>query len=129
MISAPIVNILARGLGMRSPMMFGAIILGGGFVSASFATRVWHHYLTQGGLVGLGVGFIYIPSVPVLSQWLSKKRILANGINSAGSGVGGIMFSLVTGPMIRNIGLGWSRRIVGFVAFVTNIAATLLIRD
>ena len=75
------------------------------------------------------MGFVYIPSVPVLSQWFSKKRSLANGISAVGSGIGGIIFSLATGPMIRNIGLGWSLRITGIIALVTNVSAAILIRD
>ena len=53
-------------------MALGAVILGGGFIGTSFATQVWHLYVTQGALVGAGVGFVYVPSIPVLSQWFVK---------------------------------------------------------
>lgn len=101
----------------------------GGFISASFAKRIWQLYLSQGLLVGLGVGFIFIPSISILSQWFSKKRSLANGISSAGSGVGGVIFSLATGAMIKHVGLGWSLRITGVITFVITLIAALLLRD
>lgn len=129
MLSATIVTVLARKFSMQSPMILGAVVLGGGFASASFATRIWHLYLTQGVLVGLRVGFIYIPSVPVLSQWFLKRRSLANSIGAAGSGIGGLIFSFATGPMIRNICSGWSLRSIVIITFITNIAAAILIRD
>ena len=129
MFVAPVVTILTRKFGKRLPMILGIVMQAGGFVSASFAKHIWQLYLSQGILIGLGVGFIFVPSISILSQWFSKKRSVANGISSAGSGVGGVMFSLATGAMIKNVGLGWSLRITGIVTFATNLTAALLLRD
>jgi hypothetical protein len=68
MLAAPAVTILARKLGIQLPMLMGAALLNGDFVSASFASQTWHLYLPQGALVGLGVGLIYVPSIAVLSR-------------------------------------------------------------
>lgn len=129
MLVAPLVTFLARKFGTRSPMLAGVVALAGGFIAASFASKAWHLYLCQGVLVGIGVGFIYIPSIAILSQWFSKKRSLANGITSAGSGVGGVTFSLVTGSIIENVSLVWSLRITGIIAFVMTFTAVVLTRD
>lgn len=129
MLVAPLVTFLARKFGTRSPMFGGVAALAGGFIAASFASEAWHLYLCQGVLVGIGVGFIYIPSIAILSQWFSKKRSLANGITSAGSGIGGVTFSLITGSMIENISLAWSLRITSIIAFVMTFTAVALIRD
>ncbi|CAF9928250.1 hypothetical protein IMSHALPRED_007419 [Imshaugia aleurites] len=129
MLVAPLVTFLTRKYGTRPPMLFGVLSLAGGFVSASFAVKAWHLCLSQGALVGIGVGCVYIPSIPILSQWFSKKRSLANGITSAGSGIGGVIFSLTTNSMIENISVGWSLRITGVVAFLMTTIAVLLIKD
>lgn len=129
MLVAPLVTYLARRYGTRPPMVFGVFSLAGGFISASFAVKAWQLYLSQGALVGIGVGCVYIPSVPVLSQWFHKRRSLANGITSAGSGIGGIIFSLSTDRMIEEISLGWSLRITGLVAFLMISLAIIVIRD
>ncbi|KAL8799430.1 MAG: hypothetical protein Q9200_007544 [Gallowayella weberi] len=126
---APLVTYLARVWGTQPPMLFGVVTLATGFVSASFASRTWQLYLSHGTLVGVGVGFTYIPSIPILSQWFAKKRSLANGITSAGSGVGGIVFSLAAARMIEDISLAWSLRITGIVAFILNFLAVVLIKD
>lgn len=55
-------------------MLIGAVMFGGGYISASFATRIWHLYLSQGTLVGLGVGFIYVPSIAVLSSMVREAE-------------------------------------------------------
>lgn len=104
-------------------------MLGGGFIAASFASSIWQLYLSQGVLVGLGVGFIYLPSIAILPQWFDKRRSLANAISSAGSGIGGLIFSLATGVMIRNVSLSWALRITGIVTAAVNVTAVLFIRD
>jgi MFS family permease len=84
-------------------MLIGITIQTIGFIAASFCRRIWHLYLTQGLLLGLGLGMIFVPCAPILSQWFSKKRTLAIGIGSAGSGVGGLLFSFRIQAMIGNI--------------------------
>jgi MFS family permease len=65
-------------------MLIGIALQTAGFISASIAYRIWYLYLSQGLLIGLGLGFIFVPCTPIVSQWFSKKRTLATGIGSAG---------------------------------------------
>ncbi|KAL8941820.1 MAG: hypothetical protein Q9216_002020 [Gyalolechia sp. 2 TL-2023] len=125
---APAVTIITRMYGPRLPMLMGVILQTSGYCGASFAYRIWHIYLCQGALIGLGVGFIYIPSIAILSQWFTSKRSLANGISAAGSGIGGLVFSFAVGAMIHNISVAWSLRITGVITGIMNLAAALLIR-
>lgn len=129
MIIASPVTYLTRRLGTHIPMFIGIAFQTGGFVAASFAEQTWHLYLTQGVLVGIGVGFLFIPSVAVTSQWFEKRRSLANSINSAGSGIGGIIYAFGTQAIIDNISLGWALRIIGITSGLMNIIATCLIRN
>ncbi|KAF8536160.1 major facilitator superfamily domain-containing protein [Trichophaea hybrida] len=129
MLVAPTITSLARRFGPQVPMLIGVFLLTSGLLLASFAERIWHLYLTQGVLVGIGVGFVYVPSVAILSQWFSKRRSLANGIGAAGSGVGGLVFALATGRMIETLGISWALRITAGVVFIMNLLAALIIRD
>ena len=126
---APLATLLMRRYGVRAPMFLGVILLPGGFVSASFASRAWHLYLSQGLCVGLGIGLLYIPAAAVVPQWFSKKRSLAFGICAAGSGVGGIVICFSTQAMLDSLGLVGSLRITAVVVFVVNLVATLLVRS
>lgn len=126
---APLATLLARLYGVRTPMLLGVILLPAGFVAASFATRVWHLYLSQGICVGLGIGLIYIPATAIVPQWFMKKRSLANGICAAGSGVGGLIVCFSTQGMLEAVGFVWALRITAAVVFVVNLAATLLVRS
>jgi MFS family permease len=128
MLVAPVVTALVRQYEIHLPMSLGILMFGIAYITASFSNRIWQLYISQGALVGLGVGFIYIPSIAILSQWFSSKRSLANGISAVGSGIGGIIFSLSTGAMIKNVGLAWSLRLIGILAVTANTLATIFIR-
>lgn len=105
MLLAPLATYLTRKFGKRSVLLCGTFLQCSGYVAASFATKIWHLYFSQGLLVGCGIGFIIIPSMAILSQWFSQKRSLANGISSAGSGIGGVIITWGTASMIRSMGL------------------------
>ena len=77
----------------------------------------------------MGIGAIFIPGIAVLPQWFLKRRSLAQGIASAGSGFGGLAFSLGTNAMIQQISLAWSLRITGILCLVGNGISTILMRD
>lgn len=129
MLIAPLCTILTREIGRVVVMSGGVVMFAGGFIAASFAREIWHLYLSQGVLVGLGIGSLFIPAVAVVPQWFKNKRSLATGLTSCGSGFGGLIISLATGPMIQNISLGWSLRIIGLLGLVGNGISTALIRD
>ena len=109
-------------------MIAGVVFQTSGFISASFASRIWQLYLAQGVLLGCGIGFLYIPSLPVLSQWFVKRRSLANGISAAGSGVGGAAFTWGTEAIIQHMSIQWALRITGCIVFITNLAAISVLR-
>ena len=129
MLLASLITIFARQYNTRATMILGSLLLTSGFISASFATKIWHLYLSQGVLVGAGVGFVSIPCIAILPQWFEKRRSLAGGISSAGSGIGGLIFSFATQAMIDNISLAWSLRITGIVVGIMNLVAAVTIRN
>ena len=75
------------------------------------------------------MGFLFVGSVGVVPQWFTKRRSLANGIGTAGSGIGGMAYSLATNAMIESIGLGWAFRVLGIVSFSVNFVCAILIKD
>lgn len=126
---SPIATIGVRKFGTKPTMMLGVVLESGSLISASFAWRIWHLFLTQGVLFGLGMGFLFVASVPIVPQWFTTKRSLANGFSTCGSGAGGLIYSFATGAMIQNLGLAWAFRILGIIAFVVNTICTILVKD
>ncbi|KHN95973.1 Major facilitator superfamily domain, general substrate transporter [Metarhizium album ARSEF 1941] len=126
---SPVATICVREFGTKPTMFAGAIMEAASLACAGLASKIWHLFLTQGLLFSLGMGFLFIPSVAIVPQWFTTKRSLANGISACGSGLGGLLYSLAAGAMIRSVGLGWAFRILGMLAFVVNTSCILLIED
>lgn len=129
MLIAPFVTIITRRIGIHRVMITGLVFESGGFIAASFATRIWQLHISQRVLIGCGIGCLYIPSLPILSQWFIRRRSLANGISAAGSGVGGAAFAWGTEAIIGRFSISWALRITGTIVFVANLAAVAIIRD
>ncbi len=75
------------------------------------------------------MGFLFVGSVGIAAQWFATRRSLANGIAAAGSGLGGLTYSLAAQAMIKSIGLAWAFRVLGIIAFVVNTSCALIIKD
>ncbi|KAJ5812448.1 hypothetical protein N7474_008749 [Penicillium riverlandense] len=126
---APLVTKCVHTFGTRPTLLVGVVLETGGLIAASFATKVWHLFLTQGLLFGWGSSFLYVGAVGIVPQWFEKRKSVANGIAAGGSGLGGLIWSLATSSMIQNLGLPWAFRITAICVFVVNITCAFLMRD
>lgn len=63
------------------------------------------------------------------AQWFTSRRSLANGVSTAGSGIGGLIWSLATSSMIQHLGLPWTFRVLALLTCVVNTVCSLLLRD
>lgn len=99
-----------------------------GIFTTSAATQYWQIFMAQGICLGLGNGCIFCPSLAVVSTYFSKRRALAIGIMSAGTGMGGLVFPSIARQLLPSIGFGWTVRTIGFVQLVTLGAALLVLK-
>ncbi|KAI2629391.1 major facilitator superfamily domain-containing protein [Xylaria nigripes] len=128
---SPLATFLAgsKKFGTRWTIFTGNLFETIGFLGSSFATQLWHIVLTQGIAFGIGMGLCFVASAPIAAQWFHKKRSLANGLATAGSGFGGLIYSLGTNAMIEHMGLAWTFRALAIICFVVNGVASFFIRD
>lgn len=106
----------------------GGIFVGVGFLLASFATELWHLYLTQGVLAGIGYSLAFISGVSVVGQWFAKYRGVAVGIAVAGSGLGQFAISQITGKLIADGGWRFALRILAAICCFGLLLCSLFIR-
>ena len=102
-----------------------------GFMMASISKLYWHYILSQGLLLGIGLGSGFTASVACVSSYYKRKRGLANGLLSSGSAIGGLVIPIYLSKMIDNpkIGLAWAQRTSGFICFVLLGSAALLMEQ
>ena len=125
----PLINTSSRLLGIRPSLTIGLVFITVSLIGASFATQVWHLYLSQGVCFGWGLGFLYVGSSNIIPQWFSSRRSLANGISAAGAPFGGIVYSLAISSMLEDLGPAMTFRVLAICAFVANLVAIVLIHD
>jgi MFS family permease len=126
---APLATYLTGRLGTRTVLLIGVFFETLSFIGSSFVTEIWQLFLSQGVCFGWGMGFLFAASVGIIPQWFQKKGSLANSIAAAGSGFGGLTYSLAAQSMIDNFGLAWAFRILGIVCFAVNFTCSMLLRD
>jgi MFS family permease len=129
MLVAPLATLSTRYFGTRVTLLTGVFFETLSLIAASFASQIWHLFLSQGVCFGVGMGFLFVGSVSIVPQYFTTKRSMANGIAAAGSGIGGLTYSLAAGAMIRSIGLAWTFRVLAIIAFTVNTTCALIIRD
>lgn len=126
---APLATYLIQVLGTRFVVNVGVFFETLSLIGSSFATQKWHIFLSQGVCFGWGMGFLFVGSVGITSQWFLKRRSVAQGITAAGSGLGGLIYSLAVGAIIPRLGLSWAFRILGILACCVNLVCANLLRD
>ncbi|KAL4959650.1 MCT family MFS transporter [Aspergillus stella-maris] len=126
---APLATYLIHVFGTRLVLNLGVFFETLSLIGASFVKERWQLFLSQGVCFGFGMGFLFVGSVGITPQWFHRRRGLAMGINSAGSGLGGLIYSLAVGAIIPRLGLSWAFRILGIIACVVNLVCANLLRD
>ena len=72
---------------------------------------------------------MFVATAGVIPQWFTKGRALANGMASAGTGCGGLIYSLATYSMVPRLGLAWTFRTLAIIQLVICGTSAILIKD
>jgi len=141
-----------RMFGTKTTLLIGSLLVSAGWLTASFATQVWHLFMTVGVCFGWvssihqsrcsfgpllmrecfllkGMGMVYITASATLPQWFSTKRSLAVGIAAAGAGLGGLVYNLLAGWLVQSVGISWTYRVLACITIVINGICSLLLKD
>ncbi|KAH6974788.1 major facilitator superfamily domain-containing protein [Ilyonectria destructans] len=65
---SPLATISVREFGTRPTMLFGALLQSVSLIGASLSTKMWHLFLSQGALFGIGMGLLFLPSYGIIAQ-------------------------------------------------------------
>ncbi|KAI2973042.1 hypothetical protein CBS147323_2137 [Aspergillus niger] len=126
---APVATITTRVWGTRATLMIGITLQTAALLGASWAGQIWQLFLSQALCFGFGMGMQFSATVGIIPQWFTRRRSLANGIATAGSGIGGLIYSLATSAMIQNLGIGWAFRILAIVSAAACGFSAIIVKD
>ena len=126
---SPLVALSNDKLGTKITLLIGTLLVSVSMLASSFATQIWHLFLSQGACFGYGMGLLYITASAALPQWFLKRRSLAVGIASSGAGFGGLAYNLGAGAGVEALGLRWTYRVLAISTLIVNTGSSLLLKD
>ncbi|CUM65811.1 uncharacterized protein PRCAT00003459001 [Priceomyces carsonii] len=126
--SGPLVNLIHGLIGTRFTILLGNCLQFTAIMLASYATKLWHLYLTQGLLQSYGLALISLPALTLVSPWFSKRRVLANGLSVMGSGAGGVTFIMGMYKVMEIRSVHWALRAQAIISASLVTIAVMCVR-
>lgn len=115
--------------GIFWPIVFGTLMLAGGFVLASFSTSYWQFVAIQAGLIGLfGCSPTFGPLVADISHWFRRRRGIAIAIVASGNYLAGTIWAPLLEHMIDALGWRQTYLVVGLLCLVLMLPLALVMR-
>lgn len=112
-------------------VLMGGLVLGAGFIIASFASASfpWLLWISYGVIGGFGMGMIYSTLIATCQKWFPDKRGLITGIIVSALGFGGVIFTPIARALIKNVGELQTFMWLGVIFIVTSTLGSLFIKN
>ncbi len=118
---------LADRIGSRVLASVGMLLVGLGLWRSAAATTLLEVFFSYGLLIGLGIGFAYVPAVSAVQRWFVVRRGLASGIAASGIGFGTALVPPAVEVLIDFGGWRGAFLIAGGLASTIGLAGALLL--
>ncbi|ORY14791.1 major facilitator superfamily domain-containing protein [Clohesyomyces aquaticus] len=112
----------------RTLLLSGSFMLVLGQMMLSLCKEYYQVLLAQAFCIGIGCGFLFVPSIAILSTYFSTKIATAVGLAAAGSSLGGVIYPIVFHKLMPQIGFAWTTRVIGFIILGTMIIPNTCMR-
>ena len=121
-------GLLADRWGPRVVCMVGMALISAGLFWTSFAQSLSSIYISYGVMVGLGIAFVYTPSIAAVQPWFTKQRGLASGIASSGVGAGTLLVPLAVSYLLIAVTWREALQLMALGVLVMGLAATFFLK-
>ncbi|XP_019359136.1 PREDICTED: monocarboxylate transporter 14 [Gavialis gangeticus] len=95
LIVGPFIGLFINTCGCRKTAIIGGIVNATGWILSAYASNVHYLFITFGVTAGLGSGMVYLPAVVMVGQYFQKKRALAQGLSTTGTGFGTFLMTVL----------------------------------
>jgi len=124
----PIAGFYIPRIGTRITTAIGGMVVGLGYILASFATHIGFLVFTYGMITGVGVGIAYGVPMVVASRWFPDKKGLALGLTVVGFGLSPLITAPLENQLISAYTVRPTLRIMGIAFTVIILAAALAMK-
>ncbi|XP_064620260.1 monocarboxylate transporter 4-like [Lineus longissimus] len=113
----PVASILCNKFGCRRVVMIGSVVVLIALILSAVPPNKVYLVFTWGVLFGIGGALVYTPSFIAVGQNFDKRRAIANGISTAGAGVGQFAMPQIYRLCLNSYGYMGSMLIVAALSF------------
>ncbi|QQK39970.1 Monocarboxylate transporter, putative [Penicillium digitatum] len=106
---------------LRQCIALGCLFQVAGALATSFGTKLWHFWLAQGIVSGIGHGLVFSPMISLYATYFSSKRVMAVSLASCGAATGGMVFPVVAYRCFTQIGFAWTVRIMAAIILFNSV--------
>eukprot|EP01047_Picozoa_sp_COSAG01_P012427 COSAG01_NODE_560_length_15462_cov_18.361192_12_plen_518_part_00 len=120
------VGALIARYGERRCCLGGGVLAALGLLLSSWATRLWHLYLSYSIMVGFGHSLSLFSGAVLMNRWFLKRRALASGLGNSGSGTGTLLFGAFVPGTMDSIGWRGTMRVLALCTTMLCLVSVLL---
>ena len=125
-LASPLIGRLFDRSGPRAVFTLGLLLLGGAFLAAAYATRLWQFQLSIGVSVGFGIACIgNVPNSILLGRWFGRRLPTAMAVVYSATGAGVLIMLPIAQILIDH--LDWRGAYRCFGAVVLMLLPPLLV--
>ncbi|XP_040609100.1 monocarboxylate transporter 14 [Mesocricetus auratus] len=95
LIVGPFIGLFINTCGCRRTAILGGLVNSLGWVLSAYAANVQTLFITFGVAAGLGSGMAYLPAVVMVGRYFKKRRALAQGLSTTGTGFGTFLMTIL----------------------------------
>jgi len=120
--------LMGKYIDMYSPrkmMILGAILVGLGWILASFSTNPWMLTILYGVIGGFGAGVVYNCPIATIGRWFPDRRGLATGLTVLGFGLAAAIVGPLVDYLTLHYGITTTLRIPGTLFLILIIIYAL----
>ncbi|XP_057600731.1 monocarboxylate transporter 14 isoform X4 [Hippopotamus amphibius kiboko] len=95
LIVGPFIGLFINTCGCRRTAIIGGLLNSLGWVLSAYAPNVHYLFITFGVAAGFGSGMAYLPAVVMVGRYFQKRRALAQGLSTTGTGFGTFLMTVL----------------------------------
>uniref|UniRef100_A0A096MR26 Monocarboxylate transporter 14 n=6 Tax=Cercopithecinae TaxID=9528 RepID=A0A096MR26_PAPAN len=126
LIVGPFIGLFINTCGCRQTAIIGGLVNSLGWVLSAYAANVHYLFITFGVAAGLGSGMAYLPAVVMVGRYFQKRRALAQGLSTTGTGFGTFLMTVLLKYLCAEYGWRNAMLIQGAVSLNLCVCGALM---
>jgi len=115
MLIGPVAAHSVNRFGNQATCILGSVIASCSMYLSSFCSSFLTLFVTYGLLVGVGLGFVYVPAVVAVGEYFRARLSFATGICVCGSGAGTFLIAPLMSSLLEQYGWRMCNRVMSML--------------